>query len=76
MSRHSLVAATSVRTKGLTSELDAAPRAVDSVAVIGAGTMGSGIAIAALDAGLTVLLLEQDDAALARGPPAHQRPLP
>jgi 3-hydroxyacyl-CoA dehydrogenase len=40
---------------------------VDSVAVIGAGTMGSGIAIAALDAGLTVLLLEQDDAALARG---------
>jgi 3-hydroxyacyl-CoA dehydrogenase len=40
---------------------------VSRVAVIGAGTMGSGIAIAALDAGLPVLLLEQDDAALARG---------
>ena len=51
----------------LPSKLDAAPRPVDSVAVIGAGTMGSGIAIAALDAGLTVLLLEQGNAALARG---------
>jgi 3-hydroxyacyl-CoA dehydrogenase len=48
-------------------ELVAAPRPVGRVAVIGAGTMGSGIAIAALDAGLAVLLLEQDDAALARG---------
>jgi 3-hydroxyacyl-CoA dehydrogenase len=43
------------------------PRAVQSIAVIGAGTMGSGIAIAALDAGFDVLLLEQDSAALARG---------
>lgn len=43
------------------------PRNLDTVAVIGAGTMGSGIAIAALDAGLSVLLLEQDDAALQRG---------
>jgi 3-hydroxyacyl-CoA dehydrogenase len=51
----------------LPAGLDAAPRPLASVAVIGAGTMGSGIAIAALDAGLTVLLLEQDDAALARG---------
>jgi 3-hydroxyacyl-CoA dehydrogenase len=40
---------------------------VGRVAVIGAGTMGSGIAIAVRDAGLAVLLLEQDDAALARG---------
>ena len=47
--------------------VDAAPRPIANVAVIGAGTMGSGISIAALDAGLAVLLLEQDDAALARG---------
>lgn len=40
-----------------------APRAVRRVAVIGAGTTGSGIAIAALDAGHDVLLLEQDAAA-------------
>jgi 3-hydroxyacyl-CoA dehydrogenase len=44
-----------------------APRAVQRLAVIGAGTMGSGIAIAALDAGFDVLLLEQDEAALQRG---------
>lgn len=43
------------------------PRAVQQVAVIGAGTMGSGIAIAALDAGFDVALLEQDPAALERG---------
>ncbi|HQQ69360.1 MAG TPA: 3-hydroxyacyl-CoA dehydrogenase NAD-binding domain-containing protein [Alicycliphilus sp.] len=47
--------------------LQAPARAVRSIAVIGAGTMGSGIAIAALDAGLTVLMLEQDGAALERG---------
>ena len=45
----------------------AAPRAVQRIAVIGAGTMGSGIAIAALDAGYEVLLLEQDADALERG---------
>lgn len=44
-----------------------APRSVQCVAVIGAGTMGSGIAIAALEAGHDVLLLEQDAAALERG---------
>ncbi len=43
------------------------PRATQRIAVIGAGTMGSGIAIAALDAGCEVLLLEQDAAALERG---------
>jgi 3-hydroxyacyl-CoA dehydrogenase len=47
--------------------LDAAPRPVHTVAVIGAGTMGTGIAIAALDARLNVTLLEQDAAALERG---------
>ncbi len=46
---------------------EVAPRTVEHVAVIGAGTMGSGIAIAALDAGYRVLLLEQDAAALERG---------
>ena len=45
----------------------AAPRAVQRVAVLGAGTMGSGIALAALEAGYDVLLLEQDAAALERG---------
>ena len=43
------------------------PRSVKTIAVIGAGTMGSGIAIAALDAELDVILLEADKEALARG---------
>jgi 3-hydroxyacyl-CoA dehydrogenase len=42
-------------------------RPLKNVAVIGAGTMGSGIAIAALDAGFNVTVLEQEDAALSRG---------
>ncbi len=46
---------------------DARPRDIRRIAVIGAGTMGSGIAIAALDAGYEVLLLEQEAAALERG---------
>ncbi|OYO25758.1 3-hydroxyacyl-CoA dehydrogenase [Janthinobacterium sp. PC23-8] len=44
-----------------------APRPVELIAVLGAGTMGAGIAIAALDAGYRVLLVEQDPAALERG---------
>jgi len=51
----------------LPAELKCAPRPVQTLAVIGAGTMGAGIAICVLDAGLSVLLLEQDDAALQRG---------
>lgn len=43
------------------------PRDLRMVGVIGAGTMGSGIAIAGLDGGLDVLMVERDDAALARG---------
>ena len=43
------------------------PRAVNCVGVIGGGTMGAGIAAACRDAGLSVLLIERDDAALARG---------
>jgi 3-hydroxyacyl-CoA dehydrogenase len=51
----------------LPSALPTAPRPVNTVAIIGAGTMGAGIAICALDAGLNVILLEQDEAALQRG---------
>jgi 3-hydroxyacyl-CoA dehydrogenase len=46
---------------------DIPPRAVQRLLVIGAGTMGCGIVIAALDAGFDVVLLEQDAAALQRG---------
>lgn len=45
----------------------AAPRAIETVGVIGGGTMGAGIAVAVLDAGLPVTMIERDDAALARG---------
>jgi 3-hydroxyacyl-CoA dehydrogenase len=44
----------------LPAALQAEPRSVATVAIIGAGTMGAGIAICALDAGLQVVLLEQD----------------
>ena len=48
--------------------LDAAkPREIRCITIIGAGTMGSGIGIAALDGGYQVLLLEQDASALERG---------
>lgn len=55
------------QTAKLPQELSVAPRSMGCIAVIGAGTMGTGIAISALDAGLQVLLLEQDAAALERG---------
>ena len=42
-------------------------RPLDRAAVIGAGTMGAGIAVALLDAGIPVTLLETDQAALDRG---------
>ncbi|MEU3657091.1 3-hydroxyacyl-CoA dehydrogenase NAD-binding domain-containing protein [Streptomyces sp. NPDC032161] len=42
-------------------------REVRRVGVVGAGTMGSGIARAALDAGYTVVLVEADAQALAAG---------
>ena len=42
-------------------------RSIESVAVIGAGTMGAGIAYACLAAGLEVLLLDKDEAGLAHG---------
>ncbi|SFB21021.1 3-hydroxyacyl-CoA dehydrogenase [Collimonas sp. OK607] len=51
----------------LPPELKANALPLRNVAVIGAGTMGTGIAIAALDAGYSVTLLEQDSSALERG---------
>ena len=45
----------------------AKPRPIASVGVIGGGTMGAGIAVAALDAGLPVTMVERDEASLARG---------
>jgi len=43
------------------------PRPVASVGIIGAGTMGSGISLAFLNAGLPVTLVETSQAALDRG---------
>jgi len=43
------------------------PKVLDRVAVIGAGTMGSGIAIACLSAGYSVHMLDQSAASLANG---------
>jgi len=48
-------------------EASAEPRDIASLGVIGGGTMGSGIATAALLAGLPVLLTERDQAGLDRG---------
>ncbi|SMG01904.1 3-hydroxyacyl-CoA dehydrogenase NAD-binding domain-containing protein [Burkholderia singularis] len=44
-----------------------APRPLERIGVVGGGTMGAGIALAALDAGLPVTMVERDDASLARG---------
>jgi 3-hydroxyacyl-CoA dehydrogenase len=45
----------------------AKPRPFAAIAVIGGGTMGAGIAVAALDAGLAVTMVERDEESLARG---------
>jgi 3-hydroxyacyl-CoA dehydrogenase len=42
------------------------PRFLETVGVVGGGTMGSGIAAALLNAGLSVLLIEQDEAGVSR----------
>jgi len=44
-----------------------APLAVSQVGVVGAGTMGTGISLCFLDAGVPVVLIERDNAALERG---------
>jgi 3-hydroxyacyl-CoA dehydrogenase len=46
---------------------DSRPRKLDSVAVIGAGTMGCGIAMSFANAGISVKLIEIGQAALERG---------
>jgi len=43
------------------------PRPLASVGVVGGGTMGAGIAVALLDAGLPVVVIERDAENLARG---------
>lgn len=43
------------------------PREVKSAGVVGLGLMGSGIATAALDAGLNVIAIEQSEDAVAKG---------
>jgi 3-hydroxyacyl-CoA dehydrogenase len=43
------------------------PGPVRVVGVVGGGTMGAGIAVAVLDAGLSVTMIERDDASLGRG---------
>lgn len=45
----------------------AAPRELQQIGVIGGGMMGAGIAVAALDAGLDVIMIERDSSSLARG---------
>ncbi|MBP6542204.1 MAG: enoyl-CoA hydratase/isomerase family protein [Piscinibacter sp.] len=45
----------------------AQPRPLASASVIGGGTMGAGIAVAMLDAGMTVTMVERDEESLARG---------
>jgi 3-hydroxyacyl-CoA dehydrogenase len=46
---------------------EAAVRKIDSIAIIGAGTMGAGIAYNCLTAGFRVRLLDKDEAGLLRG---------
>ena len=45
----------------------APPRPVQQIGVIGGGTMGAGITVSLLDAGLSVTMVERDDASLALG---------
>jgi 3-hydroxyacyl-CoA dehydrogenase len=44
-----------------------APRPVTTIGIAGAGTMGSGIAVACLDAGYKVVVVEQNEAAAEAG---------
>jgi 3-hydroxyacyl-CoA dehydrogenase len=45
----------------------AAPRPFNTIGVVGGGTMGAGIAVAVLDAGLPVTMVERDADSIARG---------
>ena len=46
---------------------DGGSRKIERLAVVGAGTMGSGIAVSFLGAGIPVLLIDSSEAALRRG---------
>jgi len=46
---------------------DTVVRPVETLAIVGAGTMGGGIAMSAINAGLPVILVEQNQEALDRG---------
>ena len=50
----------------LPADVDAGAADLNHVAVVGGGTMGSGIAYALLNAGLTVTILETDDSSVER----------
>jgi 3-hydroxyacyl-CoA dehydrogenase len=64
--RHAFLAERAAgKVEGITSST--AVRPLDQAAVIGAGTMGAGIAVALLDAGISLWLVEADQAALDRG---------
>jgi 3-hydroxyacyl-CoA dehydrogenase len=52
---------------------DTPVRTVDNIAVLGAGTMGAGIAYNCLAAGYRVRLMDKDEAGLARGTAAVQK---
>ncbi|GLU32449.1 3-hydroxyacyl-CoA dehydrogenase NAD-binding domain-containing protein [Trinickia caryophylli] len=43
------------------------PRSIERVGIVGGGTMGAGIAVAVLDAGLPIVMIEREEAALAAG---------
>ncbi len=45
----------------------AKPRPINACGIIGGGTMGAGIAVAMLDAGLPVTMIERDEPSLTRG---------
>ncbi|WP_137391167.1 3-hydroxyacyl-CoA dehydrogenase NAD-binding domain-containing protein [Rhodoligotrophos defluvii] len=70
--RHAFFAEREVgKVPGLTAETPTLP--VETVAVIGAGTMGRGISIAALDAGFQVKLVDANATALERAAEAIER---
>jgi len=45
----------------------AQPRALNSIGIVGGGTMGAGIAVSALDAGFPVVMVERDQVSIDRG---------
>ena len=49
------------------NDVSGTPRAVESVGIVGGGTMGGGIAMSFADAGIPVTLVEMDNEGLKRG---------